>query len=207
MTLAEWLIYHQNNIHLKKSHWMGTKALKNPLDAWVYQEIIYEVQPDIIVEIGSYEGGSTMYLANLLDIIKKGQVISIDIDRKNFHINHPRILTVTGHSTSPTVLEKVKSIVENKKVLIIHDGDHHTQQVLEDLRAYAPLVSEGSYFIVEDGVVDLFEIKEELANFNDGPLAAIEIFLQENKSFAVDKDKEKYIITYNPNGYLRKIKS
>ncbi|MBS3903245.1 MAG: class I SAM-dependent methyltransferase [Anaplasmataceae bacterium] len=186
---------------------MGTKALKNPLDAWVYQEIIYEVQPDIIVEIGSYEGGSTMYLANLLDIIKKGQVISIDIDRKNFHINHPRILTVTGHSTSPTVLEKVKSIVENKKVLIIHDGDHHTQQVLEDLRAYAPLVSEGSYFIVEDGVVDLFEIKEELANFNDGPLAAIEIFLQENKSFAVDKDKEKYIITYNPNGYLRKIKS
>jgi cephalosporin hydroxylase len=91
MSLYKWLLYHQESIVFDKASWMGVKALKNPLDAWIYQEIIYEVKPDFVIEIGSFNGGSTLYLANLLDIIGSGSVISIDIDRSRFQVNHPRI--------------------------------------------------------------------------------------------------------------------
>ena len=79
MSLREWLIYHQKEIVFHQVTWMGKKILKNPLDAWIYQEIIYEVQPDVIVEIGSSHGGSTKYFADLLDILGKGMVVSIRV--------------------------------------------------------------------------------------------------------------------------------
>jgi len=71
MSLRDWLIYHQKEIVIKQVTWMGTPIFKNVLDAWIYQEIIYEIQPDVIVEIGSGYGGSTKYFANLLDILDK----------------------------------------------------------------------------------------------------------------------------------------
>ena len=80
MTLREWLIYHHKDIVYDKCTWMGVRALKNPFDAWIYQEIIYEVKPDVIVEIGSAEGGSTLFFANLLDLLGSGTVVSVDID-------------------------------------------------------------------------------------------------------------------------------
>lgn len=69
MTLREWLIYHQRNILFDKCSWMGSRALKNPFDSWIYQEILHEVKPEIVVEIGSNEGGSTLLLAQLLDLM------------------------------------------------------------------------------------------------------------------------------------------
>ena len=62
---------------------MGVRAIKNPFDCWIYQEIITEIRPDVIVEIGSAAGGSTLYLAHLLDLLGHGSVVSIDINRIN----------------------------------------------------------------------------------------------------------------------------
>lgn len=208
MTLGQWMIYHQKNIVFNKCYWMGAKAMKNPLDAWIYQEIIYSVKPDIIIEIGSANGGGTLYLAHLLDIIGQGKIISIDIDRTNYNIKHDRIITITGNSSSSEVVEKIFKLCQNKSVLIIHDGDHSEKHVLKDLQCYSNLVSIGSYFIVEDGIIDLFRPGNGMGTliFSDGPLVAVEKFLSENNNFIVDKKCERYLITYNPKGFLKRIK-
>jgi cephalosporin hydroxylase len=205
MSLHEWLVYHQQHLAFGRCTWMGVTTIKNPLDAWVYQEIIHQVRPGVIVEIGSAEGGSTLYLAHLLDLLGSGTVVSVDLDRSRFHVTHPRIVTVTGHSSAPPTVAQVAAICAGQSVLVIHDGDHTREQVLADLLAYAPLVSPGSYLIVEDGIVDLFRSAEMSWTDDDGPLAATEQFLRENPGFVVDAERERYILTYNPRGYLKRV--
>lgn len=206
MTLSKWLLHHQSNIVFEKCYWMGVRALKNPLDAWIYQEIIHEIKPDVVIEIGSAEGGGTLYLANLLDLVDKGKVISIDIDRSKYNVKHDRIVTITGDSASPEVVEKVAEQCNGKTVLVLHDGEHSREQVTKDLQAYSGFVSVNSYFIVEDGIIDLFKPKDSLGGRKDGPLIAVEQFIKNNSNFIVDKERERYILTYNPKGYLKRIK-
>jgi len=79
---------------------MGIPIWKNVLDLHIYQEIIFEQSPDVIVEIGSAHGGSTLYFANLCDILDKGAVVSIDLSRDNYTVKHDRIIELTGNSTS-----------------------------------------------------------------------------------------------------------
>ena len=205
MNLVGWLRYHHTLVMAGKCRWMGVQAMKNPLDSWIYQEIIYEVKPDIIIEIGSAQGGSTLYLANLLDIIGKGEVISVDIDRKQFNVKHPRITILTGDSSSLPIAQKVLKLCAGKTVMVIHDGDHHKPQILKDLAVYAPIVSKGSYLIVEDSIVDLLNIGDGLGVAGNGPLCAVEEFLNNNHDFIIDNERERYLITYNTCTYLKKI--
>lgn len=206
MSLRRWLLYHHSNIVFEKCYWMGVRALKNPLDAWIYQEMVYEIKPDVIVEIGSAEGGGTLYLANLLDLIGKGKVISIDIDRSKYHVKHDRIVVITGDSSSPEVVEKVAGHCHDKTVLVLHDGEHSKEQVTKDLANYSKFVSVNSYFIVEDGIVDLYKPSDCLGGRRDGPLVAVEQFVSKNSNFIVDQERERYILTYNPKGFLKRIK-
>jgi len=206
ISLRDWLVYHHKEIVFKQSYWMGVKALKNPLDCWIYQEIIHEVKPEVIIEIGCAQGGSTLYLANLLDLLGKGEVISIDQDRSKFKVNHSRIIQIEGDSTSAQVLEQTTRLCAGKLGLVIQDGDHNRDGVLKDLRNYSPFVSRGSYFIVEDSVVDLYSADEELGMKVEGPLPAIADFLRENPDFVMDKERERYLLTYNPNGFLKRIR-
>jgi cephalosporin hydroxylase len=204
-SIREWLLYHTNEIMLSgKCHWMGVEALKNPLDAWIYQEIVYEVKPEVIIEIGSYSGGSTLYFAHLLDLVGNGVVVSIDLDRSRFNIEHDRIRTVTGESSSADVVREVRKISDGKTCLVVHDGDHRRDQVLEDLDTYCSFVTPGSYLIVEDGIIDLFRPRDGIGQFESGPLAAIDEFLLRHPEFTVDSRRERYVITYNPRGYLRR---
>jgi cephalosporin hydroxylase len=207
MTLRRWLLFHNKHIVFEQCRWMGVHALKNPLDAWIFQEIIFEVQPEVIVEIGSATGGTTLFLANMLDLLGAGSVVSVDIDHSQFEVSHDRILTVTGNSSEPAVVAQVAALCEGKSVLVIHDGDHNKPQVLKDISAYAPLVTVGSYFIVEDGLVDLFKPNMVFGLFPDGgPLEAVEEYLQGNNDFMIDRDRERYLLTFNPMGYLKRVR-
>ncbi|GAI83537.1 unnamed protein product, partial [marine sediment metagenome] len=100
-------------------------------------------------------------------------------------------------------VEKVKSLVGNEdKIMVILDSDHSKQNVLNELRIYSKFVTKGSYLIVEDTNINGHPVYPE---FGPGPMEAVDDFLKENKDFVVDKNKEKLILTFNPNGYLKKI--
>lgn len=202
MSLRNWLLYHQREIVLDKCRWMGVPALKNPLDAWIYQEILYETRPEVVVEIGSAAGGGTLYLAHLMDIVSHGLVVSVDMDRSNYVVEHDRIVEVTGRSDDPRVVESVAAQCAGKRVMVIHDADHSKDQVLKDLSLYAPFVSVGCYLVIEDGIVDLFRAHDGLGWRREGPLAATRQFLRENEDFKSDLHRERYLMTYNPRGFL-----
>lgn len=203
-SLRNWLHYHQSDVVFSQVSWMGVPTQKNVLDCWVYQEILYEVRPDIILEIGSNTGGSTLFLANMLDLLRSGTIVSIDIDRAAYRVTHPRIIILTGDSASPEIVERARALCAGKRVLVIHDGDHFAAQVAKDLEAYAPLVSIGSYLIVEDGIVDVTTVGGEYIRPGEGPLVAVEDFLAAHPEFVADETRERYLVTYNPRGYLKR---
>jgi len=199
MTLLEWLKYHHEKVVFDKVSWMGVPFHKNVMDAWIYQELIFKIKPDVIVEIGSENGGSTLYFAHLLDCIGKGKVISVDVSRASYSVKHDRVLEITGHSSTEWVIEKVSELCKDKIVFINQDGGHSEDQVLRDLTNYSSLISIGSYFIIEDTLLYPY------AGLKEGPLVAINKFLETNHNFVIDLECERYILTANPSGYLRRI--
>lgn len=206
MTLGRWISHHQKVILGEgQCRWLGVHTMKNPLDAWIYQEILFETKPDVVVEIGGNAGGSALYLANLMDLMGDGEVISVDISRSRWEVEHERIKLVDGDSAAAETVAQVTAMCEGKSVMVIQDGDHRMDGVLRDLRAYAPLVGLGHYLIVEDGIADVLRPGSSTGSFWRGPLAATERFLAENPAFEVDEARERYLITWNPRGFLRRI--
>jgi cephalosporin hydroxylase len=183
------------------TNWFGTAASKCPFDLWVYQEILFRTRPDVIIETGTLFGGSALYLASICDLLGNGRVITIDVKEGEERPRHPRILYLTGSSVAPEVVDRVKDeISDSDRVMVVLDSDHHDDHVLRELQTYGPLVAEGCYLIVEDTYAG--ELFPEL--WGAGPSAAIEEFMRSNHSFVVDRDCEKFLLTFNPGGYLKR---
>ena len=190
------------------STYFGIPALKSPIDFWIYMEIIYEIKPDIIIEIGNNCGGSILAFAHMLDNMGKGRVIGIDIHHDKIPSvvrEHPRITLITGNACS-LFPEVKKLIAPNDTVLIIEDSSHTYGNTLNVLRTYNSLVSKESYFIVEDSNINHgLDLPKDFPQ--GGPYEAIEAFMRENDNFIIDRSRERFVITSNPKGYLKKIKS
>lgn len=187
----------------KKTYWMGIPVLKCPLDFWIYQEILYELKPDLIVECGTYQGGSAMFLANMCDLRGHGQVVTVDTAPQPNLPNHPRISYLTGSSTAPEILRQVKHrAAQAKSVLVVLDSDHSKHHVLDELRCYRSVVTPGSYLIVEDTNINGHPV---LPEFGPGPMEAVEDFLREAPEYSVDVSREKFYMTCNPRGFLRRV--
>ena len=130
---------------------MGVDAWKCPLDLWIYQEILHELRPALIIECGTAHGGSAGFLASICDLVGTGEIITIDIEAKPGRPVHPRITYVLGSSTDPEVVATVRARVPTTgNVLVILDSDHSAPHVERELSVYAPMVTVGSYVIVED---------------------------------------------------------
>jgi cephalosporin hydroxylase len=201
MPLRKALSIMQDRI-MNQTTYLGVKALMNPLDHWVYQELIYETQPDIIIEIGNASGGSTLSLAHICDILGRGKIIGIDISHESVpeHVkNHCRITFIEGDACQ-CLVDAAKLISANDKVLIIEDSSHTYQNTLNILRTYSVLLKPGDYFIVEDGICH----HGLSVGPKPGPYEAIEAFLKENGDFEIDRSRESFLITWNPKGYLRR---
>jgi len=202
--LGPWLIGLNREL-MDNAMWMGVPAAKNPLDAWIYQEIVHETRPEAIVELGSAFGGGTLFLAHLLDLLGgDGIVVSVDVSRESWQAAHPRIAQVTGNSSDPEVVDQVRAACAGRRTMVIHDASHRAGQVLEDLLAYGPLVASGCYLIVEDGVTDVVSRRTLRADPGAGPFRAAEAYLRTGAPFDVDPSRERFLATNNPRGYLRR---
>ncbi len=186
-----------------EARWLGAQALKNPLDLWVYQEIMVETRPELVVETGTYRGGSAFFLASICDLLGVGEVLSIDVEPlRDDYPEHPRITYLGGRSsTDPDVVSEVTVRAEGKRTLVILDSDHSQAHVEAELAAYASLVPVGCYLIAEDS--NIGRIRKDLL---PGPLEAVETFLAGTDGFEIDREREKFLITFNPSGYLRRVR-
>ena len=183
--------------------WLGYVAQKSPLDLWIYQEILVETKPDLIIETGKCLGGSALYLATICELIGAGRIVSIDLVEQEGRPQHPRLSYVAGSSVDTHVVETVKSGVRpGDRIMVILDSDHHCDHVLAELRAYADLVTPGCYLVVEDTIVSGNPVESA---FGPGPMDAVDAFLATGADFAIDRTRERFLFTLNPKGYLRRI--
>jgi cephalosporin hydroxylase len=188
----------------ENTYWLGRPVLKCPLDLWIYQEILHETRPDVIVECGTAGGGSAWYFACLMDLIGNGRVVTIDLGQSSRRPRHERITYLTGSSVAPEMVEKVRSLIgERDRVMVVLDSDHSMPHVLEELRTYKDLVSPGSYLAVEDTCINGHPV---VPLFGPGPWEAVDEFLRETDAFVRDTSREKFFLTFNPGGYLKRVK-
>jgi cephalosporin hydroxylase len=187
---------------MTESTYFGIKTLKSPVDFWVYQEIIFSTKPDYVIEIGNYCGGSALALAHICDQIGRGQVIGLDITHEYLQPaakQHPRIVFIEGDACAK--FDRVAAIVGDTRALVIEDSSHTYENTLNVLRTYAKLIQPGDYFIVEDSICHHgLEVGPQ-----PGPYEAIADFLAANPDFAADRSRESFLITWNPNGYLKRL--
>jgi cephalosporin hydroxylase len=187
----------------KNTYWRGVPVLKCPLDLWVYQEILDEVRPDVIVETGTMHGGSAYYLASICDLLGHGVVVSIDIEPRRDRPEHPRITYLTGSSTDPDIVAQVdERIAEQAQVMVILDSDHSREHVLGELDVWHSKVSVGSYLIVEDTNINDHPVAEHRG---PGPWEAVAEWLPGHSGFRRDATREKFFLTFNPRGYLKRV--
>ena len=184
------------------TRWMGYRTMRCPLDLWIYQEILYELKPDTVIETGTNEGGGAYFLASVMDVIGKGRVIGVDIEEVANRPDHQRITYMNGSSINSKTVESISEMIkEEHVVLVILDSDHNMPHVLEEMKIYSRFVSKGSYMIVEDSNINGHPI---MPKWGPGPFEAIQKFLQENNFFEIDRSQEKFYLSFNPNGYLKK---
>lgn len=194
--------WHKNRYH-------GLEILKFPNDLWIYGEIIQEIRPDLIIETGTRNGSSALWFADQLNIIGKGKVVTVEIDNTWGEPEHPRITYIKGSSISDEVVAKVAKEAEGKAVVMVDlDSNHDTDHVLKEMIIYGPLVTEGSYMIVEDTILNhpVKVMAESGKLYIDGPWEAVDQYLKNHKGWDVDTSRERFQITTNPHGYLRRRK-
>lgn len=197
-------IYYGSRVW-EDTYYFGRHILKCPLDMWIYQEIFHDIKPDFLIETGTFHGGSALYYAHLFDLISNGNVITIDIEARLNMPSHNRIEFITASSTDVEVFKAVKDKVgSEKKVIVVLDSDHSMAHVYDEMKLWSDIVSIGSYLIVEDSNVNGHPVRRD---FGPGPMEAIDKFLSEDTRFVIDETREKFFMTQNPRGYLKKIRN
>lgn len=196
--------------------WMGRPIIQFPQDMIAMQEIIWELQPDLIIETGIAHGGSVLYYASLLELIGgEGYVLGVDIDIREHNRaqieSHPmrkRLQMIQGSSIAAQTVAQVAEHVRGKqRVLVILDSNHTHAHVLAELQAYAPFVTPGSYLVVFDTLLE--DMPNDLLGDRpwgkgNNPKTAVQEFLGTTDRFEIDaRIVSKLLITVAPDGYLR----
>jgi len=198
------LYYHSSRQTWKNTEFLGAEVWKNPMDLWLYQELIHELRPDAIIEAGTKFGGSAYYFARIFDLVGHGQVITIDVEPQPGRPEHPRITYLEGSSTDPSIAESVDELVGGGKPLIVLDSSHNRDHVLDELRLWSPRVPVGWHIVVEDTHAGGHPVTTR--HRRGGPWAAVERFLAEDDAFVVDESMHKFFFTFNPRGYLKRVR-
>jgi cephalosporin hydroxylase len=202
--------------------WLGRPIIQYPQDIVAMQELLWSIQPDLIVETGIAHGGSLIFSASMLELNaacggpKNAEVLGVDIDIRAHNRAaieaHPlsrRIKMLQGSSVAPDIVEKVKVLAAGKqRVLVCLDSNHTHDHVLAELEAYAGLTTVGSYCVVFDTVVE--QLPAEFCEDRpwgpgDNPWTAVREFLKTHPEFEIDKKMDhKLLVSVAPDGYLKR---
>jgi len=218
-----WLEESMRKSYVYNFSWLGRPIIQNPIDIMAMQEIIWKVQPDLIIETGIAHGGSIIFSASMLELLasctgSEGEVVAVDIDirphnRKAIE-DHPmskRITMLEGSSIAAGIVAQVKEKAKGKqRILVCMDSNHTHDHVLAELQAYAPLVTLGSYCVVfdtfvEDVPADVFVNRPW--HPGNSPKTAVWEYLKSHPEFQIDTEvQNKLLITVAPDGYLKRVR-
>lgn len=218
-----WIQLGWNQKHIYTFTWCGRPIIQLPEDMLRLQEVIYSIQPDVILETGVAHGGSLVYSASLCKVIGKGRVIGVDIEIRPHNREaierHPLssyITLVEGDSVAPETVSEVKDLVApGEKVLVILDSNHTKDHVLKELQSYHDLVSVGSYIVATDGIMEwVADVPRGEAHWTScNPMRAAEEFLKSNDEFIEETPSRLFDeglnvseVTHWPKAWLKRVK-
>lgn len=212
---------HKYSYHFE---WLGRPIIQYPQDIVAMQELIWGLQPDLIVETGIAHGGSLILWASLLELNaacggpQDARVLGVDIDIRAHNRaaieGHPlfrRITMIEGSSVDPDVVAQVRHAADGRKhVLVCLDSNHTHAHVLEELEAYAPLTSVGSYCVVFDTVIEDLPagmFPDRPWGPGNNPKTAVDEYLKAHREFEIDRRMDdKLLISVAPSGYLKRLR-
>jgi cephalosporin hydroxylase len=197
-----------------KTTFLGVASLQYPTDNWAMQELITELKPDFIVETGTNAGGTALFYATILEKLNdNSKVITVDVGEHDpavlkFPTWKERVEFIRGSSVSDEVFEKIRARVQGRKVLVTLDSLHTKDHVLREMKLYSHLVSLNSYMVVQD--TQLMGHPIPLAIYThegkEGPWQAVQAFMTTDGNFAIDRSRERFLLTANPSGFLKRVK-
>ncbi|MFT5438178.1 MAG: cephalosporin hydroxylase [Alphaproteobacteria bacterium] len=202
--------------------WLGRPIIQLPEDMIRLQEVIYGIKPDVIIETGVAHGGSLVFHASLCQMLGKGRVIGIDIEIRPHnrqaieeHELSRYITLIEGSSIEPAIVEQVCAEVKpGETAIVILDSNHLKDHVTQELEAYSPLVSTGSYIIACDGI--MAQVKGGPRTGDDwdwnNPTEAARDFAAAHPEFVIEEPtipfNESLIterVTYWPGAFLKRV--
>jgi cephalosporin hydroxylase len=200
--------------------WLGLPIIRFPDDILVYQELVWQIKPDLIIEVGVARGGSVLLSATLQSLIGNGgETVGIDIDIRPHnrmalqeHPSFRNISLLEGDSLSSEIVSQVRErCAKASTVVLVLDGNHTHSHVLEELRTYSSLLPVNSYIVLPDTMIEFyprnFFSEQRPWNKGNNPFTAMEEFLQGNDNFVIDHEySNKAAITETKSGYLRRIR-
>ena len=218
-----WLRSGWDNKYVYSFTWFGRPIIQLPEDMIRLQEVIYTIQPDVIIETGVAHGGSLVFYASLCKAMGKGRVIGIDIEIRpanraalESHSLFPYITLIEGSSIDGAIIQRVSAEVnQGEKVLVLLDSNHTKDHVLAELRAYSPLVSAGSYIVAMDGIMeDVVGAPRTQPDWswNNPRQAALDFvesspdFVLEEPAFAFNEGTVTERVTYWPSAFIKRTK-
>lgn len=218
----EWVRVGWNQKYQYSFSWMGRPVIQLPEDMVRMQEVIFQIQPDVIIETGVAHGGSLIYYSSLCKALDKGRVVGIDIEIRphnraaiEAHPLSDRITLIEGSSTAPEIVAQVRALVKpGETVLVILDSNHTYSHVADELEVYADMVTAGSYIVATDGIMyDLEDVPRGQAEWaTDNPTWAAKDFSTKHPEFVIEQpawpfneselDKN---ITHWPGAWLKRV--
>jgi cephalosporin hydroxylase len=185
-----------------RATWLGKSTHRAPTDLLVYQELIFRLRPEWIIETRTGAGGRAMFLASICDLLDSGAVLSIDSYPLASLPDHPRITYLRGDPSAETTAAQAREIVGEHPTGLVILGGAADVQVAGAFRNYAPFVPVGSYVVVEDTILQGNPV---WSDFGPGPAAAVQEILAEGE-FVPDPSLERFALTFNVGGFLKRVR-
>jgi cephalosporin hydroxylase len=186
----------------RQTTWLGRQAANCPTDLLAYQDLIAEVKPDWVIETRPGSGGRALFLATICELLGHGQVLSIDKRARAKLPENPRLRYLKGDSVDESTISQVRELVGEPANAIVILSRSSRGRMVQEFEAYAPLVPVGSYVVMEDTIVNGNPV---LPEFGPGPAEAAKHVLRIRNDFAPDHQIEKYGLTFNPGGFLKRM--
>ena len=217
-----WLKVGWNQKYTYTFSWLGVPVIQLPEDMIRYQEAVSALKPDVIIETGVAHGGSAVYSASLCKLLGKGRVVAVDIEirphnrpRIEAHPLAPLITLLEGSSTAPAIVDAVRAEIKpGDTVLAVLDSNHTYQHVMDELEAYAPLVTPGSYIVATDGYMQELEDapRGQAGWARDNPARAARDFVAKHPNFVIEEPKWPFNestlkgnITHWPDAWIKRV--